>query len=108
MESGDYIVTLSGELGFAERETVEGLFPDPVTLHARLVIDCSSVTSMDSSTLAVIALYRQRLQMLGRDPMTHMVILAPPRVFRLLELIGLAGKIVVLPVANGEERQAAG
>jgi anti-anti-sigma factor len=99
LESHDkpLVITLHGDLGLADRDRIAGLFPNPQTTE-RLVIDCVDVNSMDSSVLALIMTYRRRMQIAGRDPLSTIVALAPPRLQRLFELTGISRAITVLPV----------
>ena len=104
MESQDksLVITLHGDLGLADRDRIASLFPNPETTE-RLVIDCSDAKSMDSSILALIMTYRRRVQIAGRDPLSTIVAIAPPRVQRLFELTGISRAITVLPVEETEK-----
>ncbi len=91
------VITLHGDLGLADRDRIAGLFPNPQTTE-RLVIDCTDAKSLDSSILALIMTYRRRVQIAGKDPLSTIVALAPPRMHRLFELTGITRAITVLPV----------
>ncbi len=91
------VITLQGDLGIADRDRIAELFPNPQTTE-RLVIDCTDVTSMDSSILALIMTYRRRVQIAGHEPLSTIVALAKPRLLRLFELTGITRAITVLPV----------
>jgi anti-anti-sigma factor len=91
------VITLHGDLGLADQDRVSALFPAP-ELCERLVLDCTNVTSMDSSILALIMVYRRRMQNAGRDAQASMVAIAPPRLLRLFELTGISRAITVLRV----------
>jgi anti-anti-sigma factor len=97
-----HIIRLHGDLGLADRDRIEGLLPPPEAIQ-RIVLDCSDVGSMDSSILALIMIYRRRLQIAGRDPLAAIVAIAPPRLTRLFELTGISRAITVLP-APGENK----
>ena len=96
------VITLRGDLGLADRDRIAGLFPNPQTTQ-RLVLDCTDVTSMDSSVLALIMTYRRRVQIAGHDPLNAIVALAQPRLLRLFELTGITRAITVLPVDGKKE-----
>lgn len=91
------VITLHGDLGLADQDRVAALLPTPESIDDRLVLDCSDVNSMDSSILALIMLYRRRVQMAGRDPQATIIAIAPPRLMRLFELTGISRAITILP-----------
>lgn len=89
------VIVLSGDLGMVDYKDLEARLPAPAET-LRLVIDCSSVTSMDSTVIALLMRYRQRLLIAGGDP-SRIVILATPRLERLFDLTGVSRSMTVLP-----------
>ena len=89
------LVFLHGDLGMFDQKRIEDKLPAPES-GLRLVIDCSAVTSMDSTIIALLMRYRQRLQIAGGDP-SNIVVLATPRLERLFELTGISRAMTVLP-----------
>lgn len=89
------LIVLHGDLGMVDRKWLEKRLPAP-TPGMRLVLDCSDVGSMDSTIIALLMLYRQRLQIAGGDP-SNIVVLATPRLERLFDLTGVSRAMTVLP-----------
>ena len=98
-----YVITLHGDLGLADQDRIAALFPDPTLVEDRIVLDCTNVSSMDSAILALIMIYRRRLQIAGRDPLATLVAIAPARLVRLFELTGTSRAITVLPLESSPE-----
>ena len=87
-------VLLKGDLDVFSRETVASALPDPESVD-RVVIDCSAVTSIDSSVIATFMRYRREFAETGRDPLNIVVIASVP-VRRLFEITGLVKAITVI------------
>ncbi|HET9031237.1 MAG TPA: STAS domain-containing protein [Candidatus Aquilonibacter sp.] len=98
--TNDHVITLRGDLGLIDVARVQALFPEPSQIENRVVLDCAEATSMDSSILALIMTYRQRVQLSGRNPREAIVAIASPRLVRLFELTGISRVITVVPAVT--------
>lgn len=87
-------VSFSGDLDIQGREAVRNALPPPESTD-RVVIDCSEVTSMDSSVVTVIMRYRRRFLDAGHDPFGIVLIASAP-VRRVLDITGLTKVLTVI------------
>ena len=90
-------VTLAGDLDLSQWAEVAADLPAPDEF-SRVVIDCSTVTSMDSPVVSVLLRYRRAFVAAGNDPL-NIVILASPQVQRLFDISGVAKLVTVIPPA---------
>jgi anti-anti-sigma regulatory factor len=89
-----YTFNLEGDLGAFDAARVQALFPPPSD-YTRIVIDCSAVTSMDSSIIAALMLFRQSFALAGRNPL-DVVVIASPRIRKVLDLTGVVRFLTVV------------
>lgn len=89
-----YTFNLEGDLGAFDAPRIEALFPPPSD-YTRVVVDCTDVTSIDSSVIASIMRYRQSFALAGHDPL-NIVVIASSRMRTILDLTGVARFLTVL------------
>ena len=92
------LIVLHGDLGMIDRKWLEARLPKP-RVDLRLVINCVDVNSMDSTIIALLMMYRQRLQIAGGDP-ANIVFMVNARLERLFDLTGVSRTMTVLPAAQ--------
>jgi anti-sigma B factor antagonist len=90
-EGGTPVVSLSGELDLTNIERVRSAIGDVLAAGTgRLVVELSELEFMDSSGLAMLALFARKVPEIElRDP--------SPNVRRLIDLSGLAATLNVSP-----------
>jgi len=89
------LVVLSGKLDADQQSRVRELLPAPDRC-ARVVIDCSAVTSMDPAIVAVVVSFRREFQKAGGDPF-EIVLIASPEIDQLVSATGIKRLVTVLP-----------
>ncbi len=95
------VATFEGALGIYERPLFEKALP-PANYAGRIVLDFARVTSIDSTILAALMLYRQRRIIAGGNPL-EVIAIVNPRLHRLFEITGIVRAITVLPLEAREE-----
>ena len=93
-----HVVRLHGDLGLVDQKDVESQLPSPESVD-RLVLDCSEVTSMDSTIIVAIMNYRRRFIIAGKSAF-DIVAIVSPRIEKLFELTGVSRSITVLPMTR--------
>ncbi len=102
------IVAFRGDLGLDEVPVVESRLPDP-SGPTRVVVNLSSVSSIDSSIIATFMTFRSQFMRAGRNPL-DIVVIASRQVYRVLEMTGTTRAVTVLqspPSQNATEKAAA-
>jgi len=87
-------VRLAGDLDLTQWNEVAADLPSPEEF-GRVVIDCSTVTSMDSPVIAVLLRYRKSFIEAGNDPL-DIVVLASKQVQRLFDIAGVTRLLTVI------------
>lgn len=93
-------VELQGDLSLERQAEIEAALP-AVDPNVRVVLDCSRVSSADSSVIRIFMRFRRAYAEAGGDPQTNIIIIASPQMRRLLEIVGLSRWVTVVnaPVA---------
>lgn len=91
-------IVLSGSLDVYSKSHVESLLPDPESVD-RVIIDCSSVSIIESAVLTVLMRYRRRFQDAGRDPV-EIIIVVNPSVRRIFDITGLNRVLTIVSAAD--------
>jgi len=87
-------VTLEGGLDIYRREEIMALLPAPGSVD-RVVIDCSSATSIDSTILTALMRYRRSFASAGGDPV-NIIIIVDPNLRRMFEIAGLTRVLTIV------------
>jgi anti-anti-sigma factor len=87
-------ITLEGSLDIYRRDEITALLPVPGSVD-RVVIDCSSATSVDSTILTVLMRYRRRFASAGGDPV-NIIIIVNPNLRRVFEIAGLTRVLTIV------------
>lgn len=87
-------VLLTGDLDIHNCESVSSALPQPGTVD-RVVVDCSGVTSIDSSVVTVLMRYRRAFAAAGGDPL-NIVFIASRQARRIFEITGLVRCMTVI------------
>jgi anti-anti-sigma factor len=93
-------VFFTGDLDVSRRDAIVSALPPPDAVD-RLVIDCSTVTSIDSAAIAALMHYRRQFAETGRDPLNIVVIASDP-VRRVFETLGLTKLMTILTAPRSE------
>jgi anti-anti-sigma factor len=87
-------VVFHGDLDLHNRDAVSAALPEPDSFD-RVAIDCSAVTSIDSSVVTVFMRYRRKFVAAGLDPFNIIFIASRP-VRRIFEITGLLKYVTVI------------
>lgn len=87
-------ITLEGSLDIYRRDEITALLPAPGSAD-RVVIDCSSATSIDSTILTALMRYRRRFASAGADPV-NIIIVVNPNLRRVFEIAGLTRVLTIV------------
>jgi anti-anti-sigma factor len=89
-----YSLSFDGDLSSYAAAGVDTALPSPAA-YTRVVIDCTAVTSMDSSIVAVFMRFRKSFIAAGNDP-HNIVILGSAQLRAFFDLTGLARFVTVI------------
>ena len=98
-------ITLQGDLDLYRRGEVVAALPRPQTVD-RLIVDCSRVTSLDSSIMAVLMHYRRDFLNAGHDA-ANLVVIVNPSIRRFFEIVGLQSFLTLVTTASHGETSTA-
>jgi anti-anti-sigma factor len=79
---------LEGGLDIYRRDEIEIQLPKPGSVD-RVIIDCSSATSIDSTILTMLMRYRRSFASAGGDPV-NIIVIVEPSLRRIFDLAGLS------------------
>jgi anti-anti-sigma factor len=87
-------IRLEGGLDIYRRDEIESLLPKPGSAD-RVIIDCSSATSIDSTILTLLMRYRRSFASAGGDPV-NIIVVVEPSLRRIFEIAGLSRVLTIV------------
>ena len=94
---------LEGDLDIYRRDEIENALPKPGSCD-RVVIDCSSATSIDSTVLSTLMRYRRSFASAGGDPV-NIIVIVEPSLRRIFDIAGLS-RVLTIVSAPGRPNAA--
>lgn len=91
---------LEGDLDIYRRDEIESRLPKPGTVD-RVVIDCSSARSVDSTILTMLMRYRRSFASAGGDPV-NIVVIVEPNLRRIFDISGLSRVLTIVSAPGGK------